>query len=328
MWFKQLCGFEEESPAQVREQLMIRGNKLISVVSQREFTYGKLEIPQLDELRKRANPGDYHQRIRISEVVGNVQNFHKDPANRGALFQAASQFNLLEMTGPDVTPEQGVDIYEYDPTQGPACAIACGAGTIYRNYFIPLEGQTGQTAALQIDCLADIGRELGNSGGRLWQMSNGYALANKEGLGIISEKINKLSPAEYEQLKGKLRIGLQTDTEVTISENHQLVSQAYCAALPVAYSDVQPEYWETFARMILEATYEATFYAALANYERNGNNKAFLTLVGGGAFGNKTEWITDALGRTIQKFANTPLDMRMVSYGGSKTAVQELINSL
>jgi hypothetical protein len=40
MWFKQLCGFEEESPAQVREQLMIRGNKLISRVNQREFTYG------------------------------------------------------------------------------------------------------------------------------------------------------------------------------------------------------------------------------------------------------------------------------------------------
>ncbi|MCK5683507.1 hypothetical protein KAJ27_05280 [bacterium] len=51
------------------------------------------------------------------------------------MFQVASQFNLLEMVSPGVTPEEGVGRYEHDHTQGPACAIACGVGTIYRNYF-------------------------------------------------------------------------------------------------------------------------------------------------------------------------------------------------
>jgi len=37
-----------------------------------------------------------------------------------APFQVASQFNLLEMTGPSVTPEHGVARYAHDPTQGPA----------------------------------------------------------------------------------------------------------------------------------------------------------------------------------------------------------------
>ena len=54
----------------------------------------------------------------------------------GALFQVASQFNALEMIGPDVTPEHGVSRYQRDPTQGPACAIAAGAATIYRNFFV------------------------------------------------------------------------------------------------------------------------------------------------------------------------------------------------
>jgi hypothetical protein len=328
MWFKELFGFDEESPGQVRENIIIRGNKLISKVNQHAYTYGKLEIPKLEELRTRANPQDYHNHIRIGELIGNVQDFHKDPANRGALFQAASQFNLLEMIGPDVIPEEGVDIYEYDHTQGPACAIACGAGTVYRNYFVPLGGQTGQSATRQIDCLADIGKALGNDHNKLWQMENGYALASADGLKIINGKINKLSAEEYEQLKGKLRIGLQTDTEVTISKTHHLVHQAYCSALPVAYSYVEAEYWEPFARLILEATYEATFYAALANYERSGNNKVFLTLVGGGAFGNKIGWITDALHQAISKFSLTPLDIRIVSYGSSKAAVQDLINSI
>ena len=44
----------------------------------------------------------------------------------------ASQFNLLEMTGPEITPEDGVTRYAHDRTQGPACAIAAGAATVYR----------------------------------------------------------------------------------------------------------------------------------------------------------------------------------------------------
>ena len=41
-----------------------------------------------------------------------------DPANAGAVFQAASQFNALEMTGPGVSPRRGIAIYINDSTQG------------------------------------------------------------------------------------------------------------------------------------------------------------------------------------------------------------------
>jgi hypothetical protein len=72
---------------------------------------------------------------RVSVVTGDVRQMHRSPENAGALFQVASQFNLLEMTSYNVTPEQGVTRYKDDHTQGPACAIAAGAATIYRNYF-------------------------------------------------------------------------------------------------------------------------------------------------------------------------------------------------
>jgi hypothetical protein len=42
------------------------------------------------------------------------------------------------------SPEQGIDIHEHDHTQGPACAIAAGAGTIYRNYFARVNGPNGE----------------------------------------------------------------------------------------------------------------------------------------------------------------------------------------
>lgn len=216
MWFEELTGFKEENPEQVRANLEVKGDTLISKVNGAKYQYGRLEVASLAELKEQSPPLEsYKSAIKVEEVVGNVQMLHQDASNNGAFFQAASQFNLLEMVGPRVTPEQGVGIYEYDHTQGPACAIACGAGTIYRNYFAEVNGRTGQTFDNQIDCLKDIGVELNNQDHNLWEMSNGYALSNPEGLKSVSQQIRGRSEPEYESLKEKLRIGIQWDTEVT-----------------------------------------------------------------------------------------------------------------
>lgn len=326
MWFKKLTGFNEESPENVRENLFIDGSHLISKVNGKRFQFGELETPTLDELKELTWPREvFKDAIGITEVVRDVQLLHADPENENALFQVASQFNLLEMVGPEVTPERGIDIYENDYTQGPACAIACGAGTIYRNYFAPVNGRIGQSFDNQFDSLELIGKELNNDELQLWTMRNGYALATQAGLLTINAHLSSLSESEREALKGKLKIGLQWNTEVTFSENHQLVSQAFCSALPVAYSHVSPTYWEDFARLILEATYEATLYAALLNLEKTNCNKVYLTLVGGGAFGNSFYWITESLTKALEKFRNTSLDVRIVSYGKSNPRIQELI---
>jgi hypothetical protein len=104
---------------------------------------------------------------------------HQSPENGGALFQVASQFNLLEMVSPSVTPEDGVTIYQNDRTQGPACAIAAGAATIYRNYFAPVAGHDGQTANRQFDGLTELGAALSEDLNQpveaLWKMQNGYS---------------------------------------------------------------------------------------------------------------------------------------------------------
>ena len=42
------------------------------------------------------------------------------------------------------TPEMGVTGYVNDRTQGPCCAIACGAGTVYRNYLAPVRDSAGR----------------------------------------------------------------------------------------------------------------------------------------------------------------------------------------
>lgn len=325
MWFEQLTGFKEESPDQVRANLYVEGEHLISRVNNAAFSYGRLDQPSLEELRRTVLLDQLNGHIKLSEVVADVQKLHTLPENNGATFQVASQFNLLEMASPDVTPEQGVNGYYFDKTQGPACAIACGAGTIYRNYFVDLGTQIGQTAHKQIDCLSDVGAILNNRERKLWAMTNGYALANSEGLKSISRELSGLTETDYEALKGKLRIGVQNNAEVTISADKIKVSQCYCSALPVGYSNIPALQWEAFSRFVLEATYEATFYAALQNFKKTGNKRLFLTLVGGGVFGNKSEWIFDAIGLALSRFAKAPLDVKIVSYGASNGQVQDFI---
>ncbi len=116
-----LTGFREETADQVRSKLHVDGDTMTSVVNRKTMACGHLETPALADLRSRSLEVDAPKgRLKLSEVVGDVQQLHQDPENAGALFQVASQFNLLEMVGPSYTPEDGIDIDERDATQGPA----------------------------------------------------------------------------------------------------------------------------------------------------------------------------------------------------------------
>jgi hypothetical protein len=287
---------------------------------------GRLETPSLAELRERVrSDARGGGNLSVREVVADVQALHADVSHAGALFQVASQFNLLEMVSPSVTPEHGVGIYENDHTQGPSCAIAAGAGTIYRNYFAPVNGHIGQSERNQIDCLIDLGRGLGNSDNRLWQMRNGYALASRSGLIEIANRLRAVSEDERDELRTLLRIGIQWDTQVTLKAYTHRVSQAYCSALPIAYSTHPPALWEDFARLVLEASYEATICPAILNGRSTGNNRVFLTLLGGGAFGNETHWITEGIKRALKLYNDWNIEVVIVSYGVSKRYVRQLV---
>ena len=324
MWFEKLMGFPELSHENVQSKIRVKDNELISNINKRSYQFGRLEITTLKDL---ITPLIYDKSLKVAGIIHNVQRLHCDEENKNALFQVASQFNLLEMSGPHKTPEDGVDIYSYDYTQGPACAIACGAGTIYRNYFAPVNGKIGQTTDNQINCLDLIEADL-NFSGKPWDMINGYAILRLNNLSYINQELNILDFKGRELLKQKLKVGIQWDAQVTIAEHFQIVNQIYSSALPVAYSRIDSLYWEKFARLILEATYEATLYTAINNYERTGCNKVFLTLVGGGAFGNDFNWIIESLLVALKKFKNTPLDVKIVSYEQSNPMVNEMIEKI
>jgi hypothetical protein len=329
-WFARITGFGESSYAETQARLRLVAGRLVPETGGPGHAVGELELVSLDALRNRARSVSVSGRLSLGIVEGDVRRMHVAPENAGAVFQVASQFNLLEMTGPSVTPEHGVTGYAHDHTQGPACAIAAGAGTIWRNYLVPVGDRIGQTADNQLDGLADLGaalaQEMGVAPGTLWRMRNGYALPDRGMLARIDAHLAGLDEAGRDRLRGLLRVGLHQDVGVTEpgAVPDTRVTQVYCSALPVAYSGIPAAEWAQFATLILEAAYEATVLSAVLNAARGGSRRLLLTRIGGGAFGNEDTWISAATLRALRIAEGQGLEVLMVSYGPPSPAIRAL----
>lgn len=236
-WFEEITGFPETDYEATRSRLRVEDGSLINERDGTGHPVGTLDLPTLEELRARAAGVRLPGPLNLSTVRTGAGELHADPDNRGATVQVASQFNLLEMVGPGVTPEDGVTRYAYDRTQGPACAIAAGAGTIWRNYLVPVRGRTGQTEEVQINTLADLeaalSRDMGVAQGDLWRMRNGCALPDAEMLERIGAHLSGLDEAGRDRLRGLLRVGVHRDVGVTRADapERMRVTQVYCSAI-------------------------------------------------------------------------------------------------
>lgn len=327
-WFEELFGFAETSYEETRSQFALEGTRLRSLANGRSFAVGQWSTPTLAELREQVRTTTPQGTLRVShELVGDVLELHALPQNQGALFQVASQFNCLEFPDPRTVPEHGVTSYAHDPTQGPACSLAAAAATVYRNYFAPVpapvpgapaRSDAGQTTAHQIDNLDALARTLGQPG-EFWHVENGYTFSSTAQLAALRTVLDK---HDREELLGQVKIGLQRDVGVTFSDRftplptdrEPLVSQAFCSAISCAYSGLDPDAWQPLANLVLEASYEATLWAAASTPRAKRCNKVWLTFLGGGAFGNRSAWIADALGRALRLAANLDLDVRIAHH--------------
>ena len=329
-WFERLFGFPEGSYAQTQAAFSITDGRLHARGAKRDFSVGMLTLPSLAELRAEASGLRGTGRPRLSIAEGDVRAMHVAPENRDALFQVASQFNMLEMIGPDVSPECGVTRYQHDRTQGPACAMAAAAALVYRNYLVPVANGIGQAQDRQIDGASDLrvvlARRLRVGVEALWAMRNGYALATREGLAALTRDLAGADAGDLDDLRGLLRVSLHRGVEVTDgAAPGPLVSQVFCSAMPVSYSGLPLSTWAPLARLVLEAAYEATMLAALLNVARGAAPRVLLTRLGGGAFGNEDAWIDEALLRALRVVGNHDLDVVVVSYGRPSATLADLV---
>jgi hypothetical protein len=346
-WFSSLFGFREGSPDNVRAHLEVHGETLRSRANGASFGIGTFETPSVAALREAASALPLAGASSLSHAaVADVLALHALPENRDALFQVASQFNALEFMNARVTPEAGVTDYIHDLTQGPACALAAAPATVYRNHLLPLdrflgpeEGHhpPGQRADRQLDLLSGLAEAFGPP--PLWRVQNGYTFASEAELEAISARI---AASDREALLGHLRIGVARGVEVVFASRPRgelvrvaeapggppRVSQALCSALSVSYAGGPLALWEPWARLVLDAAYEATLLtAALDRAAGLGSGRVWLTFLGGGEFGNAPAWIHDAIGRAFQRTEHLGLDVRVAHYRGVSTAAAEAIDA-
>ncbi|MEX1362368.1 MAG: hypothetical protein AB1Z98_04535 [Nannocystaceae bacterium] len=311
-WFEPLFGFAESSYDETRRRFVVEGSSLRSLVNGRRFGVGTFTTPTLQSLRE-GGPAPTPGALQVThEIIGDVLELHARPDNEGALFQVASQLNCLEFADPREVPEDGVTAYADDPTQGPACALAAAGATVYRNYFAPVRGEAGQTRDRQLDNLDELATVLGEPG-EFFDVVNGYTWSDEDRLARLTEV---LAGHDREALLGAVKIGLQTDVQVTFASRFveppqpATVSQAFCSALSCGYTRVALSHWEPLATLVLDAAYEATLRIAASLPSR----RVWLTFLGGGAFGNRKAWIGQAIGRALARLDGVQLDVRIAHH--------------
>ena len=246
--------------------------------------------------------------------------------NEGALFQAASNFNGVESVSDQYAPDIGnfLTYYVYDRTQGPSASVSAGGAAITRcvaafyseeNAGRPEEWD--QNAGRQVEMLGDAEIR------RYFSVRNGYVVNTG-----AEEVIPAKSTPNYRAALNKVRVVAHLDAQVTSGgraccgaqavDVPRKVSQVFCAAMNIgqgdtgAFNKTLPG-WEEKAEFLLRAAYEGTYLAAICN----GCKQLYLTLIGGGVFGNPQETIHEIIAETHELMTsnyNLSLEKVYLSY--------------
>lgn len=314
-WFADVFGFDEGSYAQTRAQFSLADDGRTLVCPSGRIEIGPFALPSVRELAEQLQPlpPASERLLRFEHVRGDVRSLHR--ACPGAVFQAASQFNCLEMVGPKVSPSDGITGYVDDATQGPACALSCPGALAFRNFLVNGHGQGG--TGRQLDLLADAAELLDNKAHKYWTMQNGYCLPGAGGLRALNSRL-RADPQLVDRVRQSIRVGIHWETAVHGAPREHKVCQVYSSAMPVAYGKSTPVAdWEPLSRIALEASFEATLSAAaVLAAQRNDRVVVYLTEIGGGAFGNMRPWIAAALRRALLLHLGRPLDVKLLHYMG------------
>jgi hypothetical protein len=239
------------------------------------------------------------------------------PENVGAVFQVASNFDCLEGGGGQkslimdyITPGMYV--------QGEAASISAIAGTIDRMYF-----------QLPVNLIEDFTKKWN------FNYSSGYigTVPNIDG------QFGNLTEQELVKASQDVNVGIQKNVCVTGGfgptrqelrscpqdhylavkikpEDAQRVTQVFTAALNPYSNNPRTTGFKGLAKIFLHAAYGKTVKYSLVN-----SDKLFLTLVGGGVFQNKLEWIAQAIDHacrnTFVSGTKKPLEINLVVYNSA-----------
>jgi protein-tyrosine phosphatase len=265
----------------------------------RTYRAGRFEIPSIAELRERirARGRTGGGRLVLSVLWSDAKRSPIHPlldigtlqatAAPGTLFQAASQFNCLESTGPRVVP---VTHYLGDSTQGPRASVSAFPGTLLRHYAAP--AADGSRFVQRDDrCLDLLGDVFDAS---VAEVRSGYLQAsNVRSMAALGDALE----ARFEQI----RVGVHAGVEVVYGHDWSgpvptpppTIAQVFTSTIALgSYGpDDGSSHAATVRCQLLCAAYLGTLLAAVDL----DCAAVVLTMIGGGVFHNPHRDIWDAI---------------------------------
>jgi len=204
--------------------------------------------------------------------------------NDKSMVQVASNFNCLEVPSRSYNIKSGffVDKLHMDSTQGPAASFGPLAGALYRAHFIP-----------EINLLKNVEQYLGESiNGKITLNGNEELIQGDSLIDTISDNV---------------MAGIHTGLQVLYNRSGEVdkpygINQIFNASINL--NDYGKRTSMNNLIKIMRSTLRATYESAILGAIANKCEYLYLTLVGGGVFGNPLEIILDELGRSYNKWAN------------------------
>ena len=298
----------------------------------RLFSYGSFSTPTIRELTEsvhalasckdddkrfvKSNQGRPRVRLttRSGVDIGALQGNLK--TSDFAMVQVASNFNCLEnpRRGTPLDSGRFVDKAYLDCTQGPAAVFGTTSSYLYRCHFY------------------GGGQSLGHSTINLLEHTSQYFGVQNGKITLTGNEASIETSAQIYDIARDVCIGMHVDCPVMFGrDSRTLISTGPVAANFAGYETSRPwsyplvdhvlsasinlhdymigenknlddRYIDNIVRTLLRAAYEGVYLAAILRKRK----KLYLTLIGGGSFGNPLPVVVDELQRAHRKWANHP----------------------
>jgi hypothetical protein len=342
-YFEDCFGFKEDIES-VRNFVFIddenKNNiQMTCFANDRTFNIGNFRTMAVKDFPKHENKSGVCMKIVLGSGSNTIEYDKIDvgalqskPENRGATFQVASNFNCLEFVNENGSAREGITKYVADVTQGPSASISAAAGTLYRNYFVPhtVNGKEfiGQLET-QINLLDAIPLLHVKNGYIAWPSEDNWTNLQKSNFNFNDVSNLKVGVHKLVGVTSGIKKGGMI--EMLPSDSKQVINQVFTAAMNMTtimgrWRNCQLS--EDVARFILRGAYRGTLLSAIDNSrtlsekDYPGKNKCFLTMIGGGVFANKFEWIIDAILEQDDLIRVSGLEIILVSF--TRASVDEM----